>query len=179
VVVRPSASTRPPSFGHVVASDETDDEDDDDEVRIEPQPVTTAPGWYVVHTSPATRQGEVRTSPTASGRCTSESGSSRSHPDGDFIEFKGGQRRVVQKKVFPGYCSVRMDLDDDPWYVVSRRRGCRLDSCGASAARTRSENPFTPGLRTTYQESSSRVHAHEQVTREHLLLHDPPPRASP
>jgi len=44
-------------------------------------------------------------------------------PMEDVIEFKGGSRRVVQKKVFPGYLLVRMDLDDDSWYVVRNTPG--------------------------------------------------------
>ena len=44
-------------------------------------------------------------------------------PMEDVIEFKGGQRRVVQKKVFPGYLLVRMALDDDSWYVVRNTPG--------------------------------------------------------
>ena len=30
---------------------------------------------------------------------------------------------VVQKKVFPGYLLVRMELDDDSWYVVRNTPG--------------------------------------------------------
>ena len=41
----------------------------------------------------------------------------------DVIEFKGGRKVVVQKKVFPGYLYVRMDLDDDSWYVVRNTPG--------------------------------------------------------
>ncbi|HYA44942.1 MAG TPA: transcription termination/antitermination protein NusG [Acidimicrobiales bacterium] len=36
----------------------------------------------------------------------------------DVVEFKNGKRQVVSRKVFPGYVMVRMDLDDDSWYVV-------------------------------------------------------------
>ena len=36
----------------------------------------------------------------------------------DVIEFKGGKRVTVQKKVFPGYLLVRCELDDDSWRVV-------------------------------------------------------------
>jgi transcriptional antiterminator NusG len=39
-------------------------------------------------------------------------------PMEDVMEFKGGKKQVVQKKKFPGYLLVRMDLDDDSWYVV-------------------------------------------------------------
>jgi transcriptional antiterminator NusG len=39
-------------------------------------------------------------------------------PTEEVIEFKNGKKQVVQKKKFPGYVLVRMDLDDDSWYVV-------------------------------------------------------------
>jgi transcriptional antiterminator NusG len=44
-------------------------------------------------------------------------------PMEDVIEFKGGKKQVVSKKVFPGYLLVRMDLDDDSWYVVRNTPG--------------------------------------------------------
>ena len=39
-------------------------------------------------------------------------------PTEDAIEIKGGKKQTVQRKVFPGYVLVRMELDDDSWYVV-------------------------------------------------------------
>jgi transcriptional antiterminator NusG len=60
-------------------------------------------------------------------RTTSMSMEERIHevviPMEDVIEFKGGQKRVVQKKVFPGYLLVRCDLDDDSWYVIRNTPG--------------------------------------------------------
>ena len=44
-------------------------------------------------------------------------------PMEDVIEFKNGRKVVVQKKVFPGYLLVRMDLDDHSWYVVRNTPG--------------------------------------------------------
>jgi len=44
-------------------------------------------------------------------------------PMEDVIEFKNGRKVVVQKKVFPGYLLVRMDLDDHAWYVVRNTPG--------------------------------------------------------
>ena len=41
----------------------------------------------------------------------------------DVIEIKNGKKQVVSKKVFPGYLLVRMDLDDDSWYVVRNTPG--------------------------------------------------------
>jgi len=39
-------------------------------------------------------------------------------PTEDAVEIKGGKKQQVQRKVFPGYVLVRMDLEDDSWYVV-------------------------------------------------------------
>ena len=44
-------------------------------------------------------------------------------PMEDVIEFKNGKKQVVSKKVFPGYLLVRLDLDDDSWYVVRNTPG--------------------------------------------------------
>ncbi len=34
------------------------------------------------------------------------------------IEIKGGKRRTIEKKIFPGYVLVEMVVTDDSWYVV-------------------------------------------------------------
>jgi transcriptional antiterminator NusG len=39
-------------------------------------------------------------------------------PTEDAVEIKAGKKQTVKRKVFPGYVLVRMDLDDDSWYVV-------------------------------------------------------------
>src|SRR5690349_14857108 len=44
-------------------------------------------------------------------------------PMEDVVEFKGGKKVVVQKKVFPGYLLVRCQLDDDSWYVIRNTPG--------------------------------------------------------
>ena len=44
-------------------------------------------------------------------------------PTEEEIEIKDGQRRTVQKKVFPGYVLVEMLLSDDSWYVVRNTPG--------------------------------------------------------
>lgn len=44
-------------------------------------------------------------------------------PMEDVVEFKGGKKVTVPKKVFPGYLLVRMKLDDDSWYVVRNTPG--------------------------------------------------------
>ncbi len=44
-------------------------------------------------------------------------------PTEEEIEIKDGQRRTVQRKVFPGYVLVEMIMDDDSWYVVRNTPG--------------------------------------------------------
>lgn len=44
-------------------------------------------------------------------------------PTQDEIEIKDGQRKTVQKKVFPGYVLVRMMMDEDTWYQLRNTPG--------------------------------------------------------
>ncbi len=44
-------------------------------------------------------------------------------PTEEEIEIKNGQRRTVQKKVFPGYVMVQMRLNENSWYVVRNTPG--------------------------------------------------------
>lgn len=41
----------------------------------------------------------------------------------DVEENKDGKRRIVQKKMFPGYVLIHMIMNDDTWYVVRNTRG--------------------------------------------------------
>jgi len=44
-------------------------------------------------------------------------------PTEDEIEIRGGQRRTVTRKVFPGYVLVQMRMDDESWNVVRNTPG--------------------------------------------------------
>jgi transcriptional antiterminator NusG len=44
-------------------------------------------------------------------------------PTQDQIEIRSGQRHTVQRKVFPGYVLVRMEMDDDTWYALRNTPG--------------------------------------------------------
>ena len=41
----------------------------------------------------------------------------------DSYEVKNGQKRVVPRKVLPGYVLIKMHMNDDTWYVVRNTRG--------------------------------------------------------
>ncbi|MGH2771851.1 MAG: transcription termination/antitermination protein NusG [Actinomycetota bacterium] len=80
--------------------------------------------WFVVHTY-AGYENKVRG--TLETRINSMNMEDKIFevvvPVEDVMEFKGGKKQVVQKKVFPGYLLVRMDLEDDSWYVVRNTPG--------------------------------------------------------
>lgn len=44
-------------------------------------------------------------------------------PVEEQIEVKEGKRRIVQRKIFPGYVLVQMIMTDDSWYVVRNTPG--------------------------------------------------------
>ena len=41
----------------------------------------------------------------------------------DVVEVRNGQKKVVQKKLFPGYVLLHMVMNDETWYVVRNTRG--------------------------------------------------------
>ncbi|MGQ9610601.1 MAG: transcription termination/antitermination protein NusG [bacterium] len=44
-------------------------------------------------------------------------------PTQEVTEIKGGKKRIVSKISFPGYVLVKMDLDDELWYIVKNTPG--------------------------------------------------------
>jgi transcriptional antiterminator NusG len=44
-------------------------------------------------------------------------------PTEEQIELKDGERRVIERRVFPGYILVKMILDDESWYGVRNTPG--------------------------------------------------------
>ncbi|HCC07460.1 MAG TPA: transcription termination/antitermination protein NusG [Clostridiales bacterium] len=44
-------------------------------------------------------------------------------PMQDVTEIKNGIKKVVPRKVFPGYVLVKMLMNDDTWYIVRNIRG--------------------------------------------------------
>ncbi|MGH9165125.1 MAG: transcription termination/antitermination protein NusG [Acidimicrobiales bacterium] len=97
----------------------------DDEPPARNESPYDRPGeWFVVHTY-AGYENKVKSN--LHSRISSMNMEERIYeveiPVEDVIEFKGGKKVVVQKKVFPGYLLVRCELDDDSWYVVRNTPG--------------------------------------------------------
>jgi transcriptional antiterminator NusG len=90
----------------------------------EPSPFDRSGRWYVVHTY-AGYENKVKQNLASRVRSmgVEEQIFEVAIPMETVIEFKGGRKQEVQKKVFPGYLLVRMDLDDNSWYVVRNTPG--------------------------------------------------------
>ena len=39
-------------------------------------------------------------------------------PSEEVIEIKGGQKSISERRIFPGYVLVEMDLTDETWHVI-------------------------------------------------------------
>jgi transcription termination/antitermination protein NusG len=105
----------------------------DGELPIEPaEPAEPAsddpfrgPGdWYVVHTY-AGYENKVKANLESRIHTMQMEGKIfRVYiPMEDVMEIKGGKKQIVQKKIFPGYLLVKMDYDNDSWYVVRNTPG--------------------------------------------------------
>ena len=80
--------------------------------------------WYVVHTySGYENKVKVDLEKTIENRKLQDVIMEVSVPLIDSIEVKNGVRKIVQKKMLPGYVLVRMIMNDDTWYVVRNTRG--------------------------------------------------------
>jgi transcriptional antiterminator NusG len=45
-------------------------------------------------------------------------------PTEDVVEFtKSGKRRIVKRKLYPGYLMIRMHLNDDTWFLTRETSG--------------------------------------------------------
>jgi transcriptional antiterminator NusG len=103
----------------------TDEELLDEESRQPVESPYDRPGsWYVVHTqSGYEKKVKQNLEARISSMNMEESIFEVVIPTEDVVEFKGGKKVVVQKKVFPGYLLVRCYLDDDSWYVIRNTPG--------------------------------------------------------
>jgi transcriptional antiterminator NusG len=111
------------------ASDEADaargGSDADDEPAIDTDDPWTRPGsWYVVHTQSGY---EKKVTANLHARIQSMNMEDKIFevviPMEEVIEFKGGRKQIVQRKVFPGYLLVRCTMDDESWYCIRNTPG--------------------------------------------------------
>jgi transcriptional antiterminator NusG len=125
----PAAETLPdpePAEAADAASEPSaDDAEEEDPVETLRRELRTQFGeWYVVH-SYAGYENKVKTN--LESRIQSLDMEDYIFqvevPTEEVVEIKNGKRQQVQRKVFPGYILVRMDLNDESWGAVRNTPG--------------------------------------------------------
>jgi transcriptional antiterminator NusG len=100
------------------------DEDEDPVETLRRELLTQFGDWYVVH-SYAGYENKVK----ANLESRIQSLDMEDYifqvevPTEEVVEIKNGKRQQVQRKVFPGYILVRMDLNDESWGAVRNTPG--------------------------------------------------------
>ena len=80
--------------------------------------------WYVIHTQTgyedrvkATLEGKIKSGLVKDGI------SQILVPVEQVSEVKGGKKKISQRKFFPGYILVEMELNDETWYLIKNISG--------------------------------------------------------
>lgn len=80
--------------------------------------------WYVAHTYPF-YENKVKEDleKTVENRGLQDMILEISYPTEEVVEMKDGKRKVVTRKMLPGYVMIKMIMNDKTWYVVRNTRG--------------------------------------------------------
>ena len=80
--------------------------------------------WYVIHTQTG-YEDRVRSALEAKIKAGSagERISQVLVPIEQVSEIKSGKKKISQRKFFPGYILVEMELTDDTWYMIKNIKG--------------------------------------------------------
>ena len=80
--------------------------------------------WYVVHTySGYENKVKVNLEKTVENNGLQDLITEVKIPTEDVTEIKNNKRRVVQRKLLPGYVMVKMNMTNETWYIVRNTRG--------------------------------------------------------
>lgn len=80
--------------------------------------------WYVAHTySGYENKVKEDLEKTVENRGIQDMILEISYPTEEVVEMKDGKRKVVTRKMLPGYVMIKMIMNDKTWYVVRNTRG--------------------------------------------------------
>jgi len=118
------STDEPEAEAEEAGADELPDEDGDPVEALRKKLQMQFGDWYVIH-SYAGYENKVKTN--LESRIQSLDMEDYIFevqvPTEDVVEIKNGKRQQVQRKVFPGYILVRMDLNDESWGAVRNTPG--------------------------------------------------------
>ena len=95
------------------------------EVSVVRAEVNSEPRWYVVHTYSGYENKVMDSiSKTIANRHLEDQILDVRVPVETVYELRAnGTKKAVERKIFPGYVLVNMDMNEDTWYVVRNIRG--------------------------------------------------------
>ena len=80
--------------------------------------------WYVVHTySGHENKVKANIEKIVENRGMEDVIVEIAVPTEEIVETKNGKTKVKLRKIFPGYCLIKMFMTDESWYVVRNTRG--------------------------------------------------------
>lgn len=75
--------------------------------------------WYVVHAYSGFEKSVMRAIQERINRLDMQDKFGRILvPVEEVVEMKGGQKSISERKFYPGYVFVEMEMDDDSWHLV-------------------------------------------------------------
>lgn len=82
--------------------------------------------WYVVHTYSG-HENKVKSTIEKSikNRNMEDKIFEVAVPMEEVVDIKDGKRKIRQRKIFPGYCIIKMIVTDESWYVVRNTKGVK------------------------------------------------------
>jgi transcriptional antiterminator NusG len=114
----------PMALAALLGDEDLEEEEEELEGEEEAEPRQEGRNWYVVH-SYSGYENKVRKN--LEHRIESLEMQHKIFevvvPTEEEIELKDGQRRTVERRIFPGYILVDMLMDEDSWYVVRNTPG--------------------------------------------------------
>jgi transcription termination/antitermination protein NusG len=88
-------------------------------VAVEPVAPVSKLAWYVVHAYSGMEKAAERNILERIQRAGMQSKFGRMMvPTEEVVEIKNGQRKTTERRFFPGYVLVEMEMDDDTWHLV-------------------------------------------------------------
>ncbi|MFQ5595132.1 MAG: transcription termination/antitermination protein NusG [Anaerolineae bacterium] len=100
-------------------SGEPESEPEESDGLVPSEDIPEGAAWYVVHTYSGY---ENKVKQTLEYRVQSTGMQDRIFrvivPVEEEVDIKEGQRRVIERRVFPGYVFVQMLMDDEAWYII-------------------------------------------------------------
>jgi transcriptional antiterminator NusG len=101
-----------------------EEKEQEEEREVEDRPGLEGRAWYVVH-SYSGYENKVKNN--LEQRIESMGIQDKIFqvvvPTEEEIEVRDGQRRITEKKIFPGYILVEMIMTDESWYIVRNTPG--------------------------------------------------------